>query len=503
MKNALHGLAFCLILLGACKPTYVVHNDPPAPAPAPIPEPEVSYQSFYDELSPYGQWIDYPGYGYVWMPNAGAGFKPYATNGHWVYTDMGWTWASDYNWGWAAFHYGRWFYEPSYGWMWMPGNEWAPAWVSWRRSPDYYGWAPLGPNVSVSAGYYNPPSNYWCFVPHQYIGNPRANNYYINESRNVTIINNTTVINNTTIINNNAGDNRVSNRPGRVYTGGPDPQEVQRYTGSTVRPVALRESNRPGEQLNNGQYSIYRPRVNTNPQPAASGNRPQRIAPARVQPLRELRPATPANSSTTVQTGNDLPANRNNNNTVSPVNNGNANSNRPVSNPPATNTRPQNTVNDNQPANSSFNRNNNNNRNFNNPQPVNMRPATINNNQPADASDRNNAGRNPVSNPQPVNAARPAATSTRPVTTNNGAPVNNNPINRSPNNIQRNNAIRENSSSRPANPNPSNNNNRNGQRQIQPVQERNANASTNIPEKKNTTPLRTADGKPKPQDNKE
>ena len=26
---------------------------------------EVSYQTFYDELSPYGRWIDYPGQGYV------------------------------------------------------------------------------------------------------------------------------------------------------------------------------------------------------------------------------------------------------------------------------------------------------------------------------------------------------------------------------------------------------------------------------------------------------
>ena len=28
----------------------------------------VSFQTFYDELSPYGQWIDYPEYGYVWSP---------------------------------------------------------------------------------------------------------------------------------------------------------------------------------------------------------------------------------------------------------------------------------------------------------------------------------------------------------------------------------------------------------------------------------------------------
>ncbi len=90
-------------------------------------------------------------------------FQPYATNGNWMYTEAGWTWASDYNWGWAPFHYGRWFYENGYGWMWVPGSEWAPAWVSWSSGGDYYGWAPLGPSVSVNMALsnYNPPSNYW------------------------------------------------------------------------------------------------------------------------------------------------------------------------------------------------------------------------------------------------------------------------------------------------------------------------------------------------------
>src|SRR4030081_1206377 len=80
-------LALALGLLNSCGPVYVIHQDPrPAPAPTPPPpqeeqDPEVSYQSFYDQLSPYGQWIDDPGYGYVWMPEVGPDFKPYATNG--------------------------------------------------------------------------------------------------------------------------------------------------------------------------------------------------------------------------------------------------------------------------------------------------------------------------------------------------------------------------------------------------------------------------------------
>ena len=104
----------------------------------------IDYNTFYNQLSPYGQWIDYPEYGRVWRCNE-SGFRPYYNNGYWVYSDYGWTWVSDYPWGWAPFHYGRWAFLSGYGWVWVPGYEWAPAWVSWCGADDYYGWAPLGP----------------------------------------------------------------------------------------------------------------------------------------------------------------------------------------------------------------------------------------------------------------------------------------------------------------------------------------------------------------------
>src|SRR6185436_1578234 len=62
---------------------------------------DISYQDFYDELDPYGEWIDYPEYGYVWVPreSRGGGFRPYETNGHWVWSDdYEWMWVSDYSW---------------------------------------------------------------------------------------------------------------------------------------------------------------------------------------------------------------------------------------------------------------------------------------------------------------------------------------------------------------------------------------------------------------------
>src|SRR5689334_5059049 len=132
----------------------------------------VSLQVFYDELAPYGTWMDYQDYGYVWIPRVQAGFTPYGTSGYWVNTQYGNTWVSDYSWGWAPFHYGRWFFDDFYGWVWVPDTEWAPAWVAWRNGGGYYGWAPLMPGFgfNVSYSYYDGiPSSYWNFCPTRYI----------------------------------------------------------------------------------------------------------------------------------------------------------------------------------------------------------------------------------------------------------------------------------------------------------------------------------------------
>ena len=137
---------FMIVLFSSC---FSTRNYPQNYASEPT---DISYQQFYDDLSPYGDWVPYQNYGYVWVPNE-MGFRPYYNNGHWVYTDYGWTWVSNYSWGWAPFHYGRWLYDDAYGWMWVPGYEWAPAWVSWRSNGDYYGWAPLGPGMDINVNF--------------------------------------------------------------------------------------------------------------------------------------------------------------------------------------------------------------------------------------------------------------------------------------------------------------------------------------------------------------
>ena len=114
---------------------------------------------FYDSLAPYGNWIERPGHGWVWTPrDVSASWRPYQA-GHWVWSDQGWTWLTDEPYGWATYHYGRWYQDPEIGWAWVPGNDWAPAWVSWQEGQDYVGWAPLPPGANVNASYNAPPSN--------------------------------------------------------------------------------------------------------------------------------------------------------------------------------------------------------------------------------------------------------------------------------------------------------------------------------------------------------
>ena len=90
-----------------------------------------SYDVFYDRLQPEGNWYEDDTYGYVWQPNVAERddrWRPY-TDGHWAYSDRGWCWVSNEDFGWATYHYGRWIRIRGRGWVWIPGNEWAPAWV--------------------------------------------------------------------------------------------------------------------------------------------------------------------------------------------------------------------------------------------------------------------------------------------------------------------------------------------------------------------------------------
>jgi probable HAF family extracellular repeat protein len=174
------------------------------------------YSVFYSRLSSDGDWVEAGDYGYVFRPHAAEGgeWAPYR-DGHWVWTDRGWFWYSNENFGWATYHYGRWVRIGGQGWCWVPGSEWAPAWVSWRQSSDYIGWAPLPPEArfSVNVGvagwadsYYGIGPAAYTFINFKSWGQPSYLRYVAPPTENVQIIRQTTNITNiriqNTVINN-------------------------------------------------------------------------------------------------------------------------------------------------------------------------------------------------------------------------------------------------------------------------------------------------------------
>ena len=245
----------------------------------------ISFQVFYDALSPYGQWVDYQDYGYVWIPDVGPDFAPYSTDGYWTLTDYGWTWVSDYEWGWAPFHYGRWSYDNYYGWLWVPDNEWGPSWVNWRRADGYYGWSPMEPGISIYLSFgrpYNRYNDHWMFVRDRDFERRDIYNYSVDRSEHAMIIRNSTVINTT----------YIDNSRHTTYVTGPAREDVQRVTGRRINPVAIQENNRPGRDQNDGQLRMYRPEIVKN---VRADRNP---APRRIENLENVKRPSERNVST-------------------------------------------------------------------------------------------------------------------------------------------------------------------------------------------------------------
>ncbi len=210
---------------------------------------DVSLQTFYDELSPYGTWIQDQEYGYVWRPDVDQNeFRPYYTNGRWAMTEYGNTWVSDYDWGWAPFHYGRWVTNRYNQWLWIPDTTWGPAWVSWRSGGGYYGWAPLGPSMGVSLNFgFSIPDLWWCFVPQANIYFSSFPRYY--PSRNYGIIHRTNYITNVYVHNRSS------------YYTGPRRDDIRRDTHQDVRVYNINRTERPGRGgISDNNINIYTPR---------------------------------------------------------------------------------------------------------------------------------------------------------------------------------------------------------------------------------------------------
>ena len=197
---------------------------------------QVSVDFFHDNLEPYGDWREVGAYGWCWQPrDVGRNWRPYS-DGRWVYTDAGWTWDSEEPYSWAVYHYGRWARVDRLGWVWVPGTEWGPAWVSWRRSSRHVGWAPLPPEArfSRSAGFgsrvdadYDIGPTYYSFVEVRNFGAPRLRTVIVEPRENITIIRQTTNITRITYVNN------------VVYNEGPQYEVISRESAEPIRRLKL------------------------------------------------------------------------------------------------------------------------------------------------------------------------------------------------------------------------------------------------------------------------
>ncbi len=270
---------------------------------------QIDVSFFYDTLKDDGSWFNTTEYGDVWQPYIAYksdSWRPY-TDGYWSYTDGGWMFVSNENFGWAVYHYGRWTKLQDIGWAWVPGTEWAPAWVTWRESkPDaaaggpaadapvsatttdapaddkgapppppegnagrpnaasgenYIGWAPLPPEpMAVGTDYsYGPTVDVdigidpyaYCFTDDRSFGSPWIAGVIFDSDRGYYCCDHS--VNITNVYYNGGGRGYRG-----FYNGGPD---YERFRGVTERPIpqlALRQTTSSAlvrQQIRNGQFN--------------------------------------------------------------------------------------------------------------------------------------------------------------------------------------------------------------------------------------------------------
>lgn len=282
MKTFLKTLGLMVVMAFALVPAQILRADDDA---------NVSFQTFYDQLANEGTWIQTDDYGYVFQPAVNdPNWRPY-TYGHWVDTDQGMMWVSDEPFGWATYHYGRWVNLDNYGWVWVPGYTWAPAWVSWRDSDDYYGWAPLPPESAVGIDFadsgigfgfgfhigddcdtaYDIGPAWYNFCPVAYIGDPHPWRHFADHRNNFALINRTRNVTNINVLNNSH-----AGRFGRVRADGPALAEMNAHSRTPLSRVQLTSASSlaANDRLHGHSLSVFAPNVNRN---ASANVRPHSI----------------------------------------------------------------------------------------------------------------------------------------------------------------------------------------------------------------------------------
>jgi hypothetical protein len=225
----------------------------------------VSLSTFQAPLGPYGDWVTAGGYGTVWRPRVALGWRPYYY-GRWEWTNEGWLWVSDEPFGWATYHYGRWTWDRGLGWFWVPGYQWAPAWVSWRYSGDVVGWAPLAPGLSLYVTDFAFVDFWWTFVPTvRFCGTPVYGVAYApGFSRRWFDATRPAPPRPAP-----AGGFRPGmERPAQPAWGGPSSRFVEERAGRPVRPVRIVPTPSPADRgaVRPGEIGIFRPEARPRPE---------------------------------------------------------------------------------------------------------------------------------------------------------------------------------------------------------------------------------------------
>ena len=243
----------------------------------------VDLSVFYETLAPYGEWIFLPPYGWVWSPyNVTPEWRPYYY-GYWVWTECGWTWVSTEPFGWAVYHYGRWLYQPFYGWVWVPGHIWGPAWVAWRRGDGWLGWAalppdpagpaPVGPggvNINIHVNIINSIRRFsWNFVEEDRFCERNLKRYIVKPVRNVHIVNQTQNITNYSVQNNTVINKSLSF------------QQSQSKWGKAIPSFRIQDADRKTlSAITGNTLQLFRPKIES----ATPKITPDKIAPPRPAP---------------------------------------------------------------------------------------------------------------------------------------------------------------------------------------------------------------------------
>lgn len=238
----------------------------------------VSFQSFYDVLSPMGEWIQITkddidedlsdGEGqsfsarsedevlFIWKPDTEKDWKPYSV-GKWEYTDHGWLWVSGDNWGNSTYNYGRWWNSPKFGWVWLPGYTWAPAWVKFKVSNDdnYISWVALTPKAKWDSEKGITGDNY------RYSN--KASDWVVVDNMTFTGDISTSKLQPEVKVNSILSDSReitdIRTSEDMIITGGPDVNRIEEKTGKKMKRKRLRFGRDKGKTIiGNDDVTVFK-----------------------------------------------------------------------------------------------------------------------------------------------------------------------------------------------------------------------------------------------------